>query len=60
MIHFGTCLIDKKKEPCVICGKPTGRVDYCYEQRICSKACQKVMDERYEEIMEEQCYEVFS
>ena len=64
MIRFGNYLITKDKRPCVICGKLTSRLDYCYELRICSKECQKVIDQRYSDAMDKiergEINEVFS
>lgn len=29
-------------KPCRVCGKPTKFIDYCYEERLCSKKCDHI------------------
>lgn len=39
-------IISKEEKPCVVCGKPTKRIEVCYESYICSDECQDVMDQK--------------
>ena len=36
---------------CAVCHKPTLYVDFCFEQRVCSEECHKIMNERYDEYL---------
>jgi len=40
-------VIGEKKEPCLICGKLTKKIEINYEGRICSKKCCREMDKRF-------------
>lgn len=35
------CFYTESKEPCIVCGKLTNRLDYCYEAYICSIECDR-------------------
>lgn len=34
----------KNEAPCIVCGRPTNKVDIHYEQRVCSVECVHVLD----------------
>lgn len=34
----------KNEAPCIVCGRPTSKVDIHYEQRVCSVECVHVLD----------------
>jgi predicted nucleic acid-binding Zn ribbon protein len=34
----------KNEEPCIVCGKPTNRIDIHHEVRVCSIECAYVLD----------------
>lgn len=35
----GDCIIAENEAPCVVCGKPTKLIEYCFECRLCSEEC---------------------
>ena len=51
----GTIFLVEDYKPCCVCEKPTNRVDYCYEARICSRECEDVLDKEW--MKQENCEE---
>lgn len=42
-------IISEDEVPCIVCGKPTNRVEYNYEAHICSAKCEHIMNEKLTE-----------
>jgi len=42
-------IVSINEKPCIICNKPTKRIEVQSENRICSDECQKISDNIYEE-----------
>lgn len=43
-----TVIMSENCGPCVVCGRPTKYLDYCYEARLCSEACDKAFTDSME------------
>lgn len=53
----GNYILTKARKPCIVCGKLTNRLEYCYEAYLCSDECQDVIDTKVAK-MEEECKDI--